>query len=175
MNLIGIYNEEGNREDDLYKVLKSSTGTKNVIEICNTRTGEKRLIHKDRTFLLENKRSATVEKEKKTQATESKKKAKKKKPLVKFDLKDLEDVGILFRSKKKSSMDVGGQKISIESFCIVSSDGAKWKHFNLYNHSLGKKSKPPQLTDGDNVKMELSGNLEAIEKYLEKKGYLRTE
>jgi len=171
MDLIGIHNEEGDKENDSYEILRNSTGTKNVIEIRNIRTGEKRLIHKDRTFLLD-KRSDTVEAKKKT-ASKKKAKTKKKKPLVKFDLNDLEGSGIVFRSKKKSTMDVGNQKISIESFCIVSEDGTKWKHFNLYNHSLGKKGKPPEFGENDNVKVELSGNVEAIEKYLEKKGYLR--
>lgn len=171
-DLVGIYNEEGGVEDDLYQVIRRSTGTKNIIKIKNSRTGEERLIHKDRTFLSEDnlpeKRRETLEKDKKT----PKKKAKKKKPLVKFELKEL-DLGILFKSKSKKAMEAGEQKINIESFCMVSEDATKWKHFNLYNHSLGKKGKPPEFGENDNVKVELSGNLDAVEKYLTKKGYVK--
>ena len=147
---INIHNEEGDKEDDLYEIIKCTTGTKNVIEIKNCGTGEKRMIHKDRTFLPEKRSKPVEKKEKKAEAEEevkkTPKKAKKKKVLEKFDLKEVEDMGVLFRSKKKNSMEVSDdQKIAIESFCVVSDDAMRWKHFNLYNHSLGKKERLPNL------------------------------
>lgn len=165
-NFVGIYDEEGNPKDDAYEIIKSSTGTKNVIKIKNVETGEERLIHKDRTFLQE-KRRETVNKKKEEV---SKKKAKKK-SLVKFDVGELKGNGMVFKAQDKKIMEVGEQKIIIESFCIVSKDATKWKWFNLYDHSLGKRGKSPSFGDKDMVKVEMSGNLEAIEKYLAKKGY----
>lgn len=173
-DLVGIYNEEGGMDDDIYKVVRRSTGTKNVVKIRNIRTGEERFIHKDRTFLREEKegkRRETVEKDKKPAS--NKKAKKKKKPLAKFDLKEIEGMGILFKSKTKKNMEAGERKITIESFYIVSEDATKWKPFNLYDHSLGRKGKTPEFGENDNVKVELSGNLEEVEKYLTKKGYSR--
>jgi hypothetical protein len=162
-SIVGIFNEEGDpHTNEFYEVIASSTGTKNIIRLKSMSSGEERLIHKDRTFSPDTEGGITVKK----------KKVKKKKPLLTFDLSTLDGMGVLFRSSKKSSMEAGGdQKISIESFCIVSEDGTQWKHFNLYNSSLGKKGKPPEFGEDDQVKVELSGNLEAIEKYLIKKGY----
>ena len=52
MEMVGIYNEEGNKDDDKYEILARTTGTKNIIRIKNSRTGKERLIYKDRTFLF---------------------------------------------------------------------------------------------------------------------------
>lgn len=102
-------------------------------------------------------------------------KKKKKKPLEKFDLKQLESVGILYQkgnaTDDMAKMEVEDQVFVIKSFWVVSPDATKWKHFNLYNDSLGRKGKVPEFDDSDVVKAELSGDLEAIEKYLSKKGY----
>lgn len=160
--IVGIYNEEGGKDNGLYEVISRSTARKNAIRIRNVTTGDIRLVHKDRIF---SKRSRTVKK------TAKKKRTKKKKPMVKFDLSGVQDMGVLFKAKEKKSMEAGGSKIAIESFCVVSDDGTKWKHFNLYEGSLGKKAKPPEFGDNDNVKYELSGDISAIQKYLEKKGY----
>ena len=174
--LVGIYDEEGNRKDDVYEIVKNSTGSKNVIKIRNIKTGRERLIHKDRTFLQE-KRRETVDAKKEEVKNEVKKEAPKKKAkkksLAKFDVGTLGEMGVIFKSKEKKAMEAGEQKITIESFCIVSEDATKWKWFNLYNHSLGKKGKSPSFGDKDVVRAEMSGNLEAIEKYLAKKGYAK--
>jgi len=178
-NIVGIYDEEGIIvNNSTYEVISMSTGTKNIVRIKECKTGEIRLIHKDRVFLLDrNNEEGSLKLDKKnedateqTEASVPKKKAKKK-PMIEFNLKELEDKGIVFRSKENKSMEAGGTTITIESFCLVSTDGTKWKHFNLYNSSLGKKAKPPEFGGNDNVKHELSGNVDAIGKYLEKKGY----
>ena len=190
-DLVGIYDEEGNKNNDQFEVIKRTTHTKNVILIKNMKTEKERMIHKDRVFLLDdldnldnldnlgnnlkkNKGEETMEQKKSmsSENLEKKKKAKKKKKsLVKFDVTELKNMGITFRSKKESNMDSSDQKMVIESFCIVSDDGSQWKHFNLYNGSLGKNGRTPEFGENDSVKIELSGNLEAIEKYLVKKGY----
>lgn len=170
-NFIGIYNEEGNKDNDIYEIIGNSTGTKNVIRIRNRRTGGKRLIHKDRIFAIETdeKRRIVVEKEKKPET--NKKAKKKKKAPAKFDLAEIRDMGILFKAKNKKTMEAGEQKITVESYVIVSNDATKCKYFNLYDHSLGKKAKSPEFGENDVVKGNLSGDLSAIEEYLTKKGY----
>ena len=106
-SFVRMYNEEGNEDDDLYEIIKNSTGTKNVIEIRNTRTKEKRLIYKDRVFVPEeiSEEISEVVPEvvpEKRREEVTKKKAKKK-PLTKFDLSALTEVGLLFKSKKQNT------------------------------------------------------------------------
>jgi len=172
--IVGIYNETGKMENGIFEITRDTTGTKNIIKIKNIKTGGERLIPKDRLIFGNGKRSQTVDKKPiAPKVAEPKKKAKKKKAAPKFDLNTLSTAGVLFKSKNKGSMEAGGQKISIEIYCLVSPDATKWKHFNLYNHSLGKKGKPPEFGESDTVKVELSGSLDNITKYLEKKDYVK--
>ena len=94
----------------------------------------------------------------------------------KLDLGELAKMGIIFKSKSKKSMKIKDADVTIESFCVVSNDGEKWKYFNLYDGTLGKKARTKlNFGDKDSVKQKLSGDLNAISEYLEKKGYAKVE
>lgn len=174
---VRIYNEVGVEELDLYELTKRKTSRKNIVEIVHVRTGVKRFIHKDR-ILEDEKRREKVDKKKEKKVEENntekpvKAKKKKKKPLEKFDVSTLD--GSIFKLKEKKEMDAGEQKFVVESYCLVSDDATKMKYFQLYNGSLGKKSRTPTLGDGDNIdRAEICGDPKAITEYLNKKGYLK--
>jgi hypothetical protein len=172
--VVRIYDEEGKTCDTLYTVIGEMAIKKNIIKL-EDEDGVVRLIHKDRIIEpdseptdINRRNSVMSEEEKKPKA-----KAKKKKPMVKFDLENVQGLGVVFRKSETKTMETKVSNIKVESYCIVSEDGRKWKHFNLYDGSLGKKGRPPAREDFVEIKHELSGNMEAIQKYLEKKKYTK--
>lgn len=166
---VGIYDEEGVKDDDNVFEVAGNTATKNIIKIRNLADGSVRKIHKDRVFELEER---SVDKKNSSKNENAPKKKAKKKPVETFDVDSVRDKGVLFKRESKKEMEPSdGHKITIESYFIVAEDGKKWKHFNLYDKSLGKKGKEPELEE--TVKESICGDFEAIEKYLQKKGYGR--
>lgn len=146
---IKIYNECGEIDDRNYEIVSHNSIKKNFVKIKN---GDKiRHIPKDRIVKPEDIKENKLE---------------KKKELQKFDLSTLD--GILFSGEEKSH----DSSMVLNPYVIVSKDGLHMKYFNLYSGSLGKKGKIPEFSNKTLIKNDkLSGDLDKIAEYLNKKGY----
>lgn len=157
--IVGIYDETGERLNRSYEIIDEYTNTRNIIKIRDTITKEERLINKSRIFPIKKEDSALVKTIKTVKDN-------------KVDINYLKSVGNLYKTNENQSFNVNNKVVIVESFCLVSNDGNKWKYFNLYNSSLGKKHREISLEDADDVKLELRGDIRAINKYLGEKGYI---
>ena len=152
---VKIVNEEGTEEDEWYEFVESK-GKVAVVK----KNGKKRNISLDRVI---GGAEMADEPEKVIEGNKSESVAKSK-PVAKFEKSICADVGILF---KKPGTSKHGES-TCERYYIVSKDFKKWRSFQTYNGSLGKKGELPALHD---IKESLSGDEDAVQSYLTKKGY----
>jgi hypothetical protein len=157
---VRIINEEGVEESEFYNVKEIKGKFATVASKQRTRkiTVDRLIGGADMAEQSEN-----------VEEVKEKPKAKGKATPVQFEKSVFKDIGTLFKKKGTSSHGGGNADANVERYYVVNEDCTMWRSFQTYNGSLGKKNKIPALKDISNE--NLNGNKEAIQTYLEKKGY----
>ena len=172
-DVVKIYNECGEIETEEYEIESVKNYRKDLVKIKNVNGSryvpKDRIIWDERSSAVVNVPAKSVESVKPVESVKTVKPAKTAKPVIeKFDVNLLRTDAILFKGESGKH----NSTKTLDSYVMVSSDGKHMKHFNLYNGTLGKKSIIPTFDDNTLIKNDrITGNIQAITEYLNKKGY----